>query len=288
MFLRLLICLFTLAPMILPLEAGIMDLISRAFSKEAPPQPPSIRVLLAHDETGVFLEVKGKYHIYDPHTNAHINTSNQGKRRLVEATFDGIRWGEEFPGVFQIAIVPDSPDTTILVDGVEYRGKMYVYDVEGAISIVNQVDLEDYLSSILPQRYSQEFPEEVYGAIAITARTDNYFTTKNSKNPFWDVEAQKVGYHGYALSRISKPLNKGLQETRYLVLHRVGKGEWLQTPFSVSWKPEKGVKLEKGTTYSLITLDEASNLAKKGAKAMQILEKAFPDTSIQRIYEPAT
>ncbi|MBA2727942.1 MAG: SpoIID/LytB domain-containing protein [Parachlamydiaceae bacterium] len=283
MFYQLFVCLAALMSIVAPVDAGIMDVLSRAFSTEAPPKPPSIRILLAHDEPSVFLEVKGKYKIFDPHTNSHINTGFLGKRRTVEATLDGIRWGEEFPGVYQIVIIPDAPDTTTLVDGVEYRGKVYIYDVGGSISLVNQITLEEYLSSVLPQGYPEALPPNLLEAIAITARTDSYSLAQSGNNPYWDVDASKVGYHGHALSRTSKPLENAILVTQNLILHRDGKADWVVNPFAVSWKPASGAKTDKGVVYSAFTIEEAVKLANKGATAVQILEQAFPDTSIQKL-----
>jgi stage II sporulation protein D len=288
MFYQLFICLAALTSVVAPVDAGIMDVLSRAFSAEAAPQPPTIRILLAHDEPSVFLEVKGKYSIVDPHTNAHVNSGYIGKRRTVEAIADGIRWGEEFPGIHQIVIVPDSPDTTTLVDGVEYRGKVYIYDVGGTISLVNQIPLEEYLSSILPQKYPEALPSNLLEAIAITWRTDSYNLAHSAKNPYWDVDASKVGYHGYGISRTSKPLENAIQVTQNLILHRSGTGDWIVNPFAVSWKPAAGAKMEKGVVYSVLTIEEAAKLANKGATAVQILEQAFPDTSIQKLENVAS
>lgn len=266
-----------------PMEAGIVDMISRAFSKDTSPKPPKIRILLAHDESAVFLEVKGKFHIYDPHTLSHINTSYIGKRRTIEATSDGIRWGEEFPGVYQIVIVPDSKETTSIVGGVEYRGKVFIYDVGGNISIVNEIDVEEYLSSVLPERYPTILPEAVLEAIAITARTDTCYLAKSAVNPYWDIDASKVGYHGYGPTRPSKLLASAIQVTQDICLHRIGQAEWVAAPFAVSWKSSGDVKKDKNVTYSAITIEEAVNLANKGATAVQILEQAFPNTAIQKI-----
>jgi len=288
MIYQFLVCLAALMSIIAPVEAGIMDMLSRAFSSEPLPKPPSIRILIVHDQPSVFLEVKGKYHIYDPHTNTQFNTSFSGKRRTVEATFDGIRWGEEFPGIYQIAIAPDAPETTTLVDGVEYRGIIYIYDVGGTISLVNQIPIEEFLSSVMPQRYPDPLPGNLLEAIAITSRTDSYNLAHSANNPYWDVEASKVGYHGYSPSRISKPLESAIQVTQDLILHRSDKGDWAVNPFAVSWKPAAAGKMDKGIVYSTLTIEEAAKLAKKGSTAVQILEQAFPDTSIKKLEHAAS
>lgn len=284
MLIRILVILCAISPFTASVEGGIISKLQSAFSKPIPQQPPSIRVLLAHDQPGVVLEVKGKYKIFDPRTNQHIITSFEGKRKFIQALRDGLRWGEEFPGIHQIVIVPDDRNTTTIVDGIEYRGAIYVYDVGGSISVVNQVDIEEYLDSILPTRYTSNLPDETLAAIAITARTNAYYQAQNAKTPYWDIDASKVGYQGYAVARRSKPIDKAIYDTRYMVLYRIGQGDWAVTPFAVDWRPGSGGKILQGTVYSAITLEDAEQLAKKGSNASQILEKAFPNTSIQLMH----
>jgi stage II sporulation protein D len=278
------LCLAALAPMVASLQGGLIDMASTLFNRQLAPQPPSIRVLLAHDEAKVLLEIKGKYHLFDPRNGAHIESNFRDKRRSVEATPDGIKWGEVFSGVYQIQVVPDSPDVATVIDGVEYRGIINIYDVGGSISIVNMIDLDDFLNAMLPQKYSQPMPNELLAAIAITARTDAYFQTKNGKNPFWDVDAAKIGYKGWNPANRSKPLEKAIRETRYMVLHPAGQGDWATSPLALAWRPADN-KLERGKTYSKITIEQAEKLADKGSTAVQLLSQAFPDTSIQQIYD---
>lgn len=207
MIARMLVTLLAFLSVQLSLEAGIIDTITNIFTKEPLPQPPSIKALLTHDQDGVILEVKGKYKIYDPRNGELISTRFVGKRRFIQAVREGLKWGEEFPGIYQIVIVPDSPQTTTIVDGIEYRGSIYIYDIGGSISVVNQLDIEDYLSSIMtpkfrdPQQleFKEPLPYEMLAVFAITARTNAYWQSQNSKTPYWDVDAKEVGYKGYAV-----------------------------------------------------------------------------------------
>src|SRR5262249_11555913 len=148
--------------------------------------------------TGVVLEVKGKYKIFDPHTKEHISTRYTGKRKFIQAVSDGLKWGEEFPGVHQLLVTPDGPDVTIIVDGIEYHGPVYVYDIGGTISVVNQVPVEEYVSSILSQHYREPLSPETLAAIAIAARTSAYYSAENPKSDYWSIDAQQMGYQGFA------------------------------------------------------------------------------------------
>lgn len=267
------------------LHAGIGDLIKSTLNPEARIEPPKIRVLLSHDQPKVLIEVKGKYKIYDPRTNEQVSMNFQGKRRLMQAKEDGIRWGEEFPGIHQLVIVPDNSAVTIVVDGIEYQGSIYIYDVGETLSVVNKVDVEDYLKTVLPKRYpaTVSVPDELLAAIAIVSRSTSYANAQSGKTPYWDVDATKEGYSGYASARGSKAIEDSIRKTQYLALQGSEQGKG---PFFPEWSPSAGGKRYQGITYSQISLDEAQKMAESGKNAGEILQKAFPNASLQLSYRP--
>ncbi len=288
MFLKRLICSAMLAVALLSMpqvQGSIVDMIKSSFTPKVTPQPPQIRVLLAHNQPGVLLEVRGKYKIYDPRTDAVLDISHQGKRRMLQAHRGGISWGEEFPGIHQLAIIPNNPDTLLYVDGVEYRGPMYVYDVGDSISVVNKVDVEDYLNAVLPQQYKEPLSDELLAGIAITARTSAYYSAQHGKTPFWDVDAQKEGYGGTAIKYHSKPFEKAIRKTRYMAMQYAPGDEGKFTPLA-AWRSAPTEKLYQGVVYSEITVSEADKLAKSGKNAAQILKNAFPKASLEVMYTP--
>jgi len=263
------------------LDAGIIDLMRSKLAQEQVQQPVTMRVLLSHSQPGVILETKGKYKIYDPRTGQQFVSNFQGKRRYLQALSGGIRWGEEFPDVHQILIVPDSSEATILIDSVEYPGVIYAYDVGGSISIVNKVTIEEYLRSVLSQQYRDALPDELLAAIAIVARTNSHYKAQNGKTPYWDVDGELTGYGCHGAGRHSRAMEKAVNDTKGMVLCRTQNGEWNITPFAIDWMPTQGEKLTSNTIYSAISLLEAAQYAQKGLNAAEILAKAFPDTKIQ-------
>lgn len=262
------ICLLLLAylPLLMPLEAGLMNIFTPA-KEEKETTPPMIKVLLLSDKPGTIIEVKGRYKIYDPHTDDFVSTRFTGKRKFMQALQDGLKWGEEFPGVHQLIIVPDSPMTTVVVDGTEYQGAIYIYGIEGMIAVVNQIYIEDYLRSILATKYKDALSEETLAAIAIAARTNAYYQSKNSKSPYWDVDGKQVHYNGYSVSGNKSPIENAIIATRYLVLTQYSGTDSAAVPFTVQWGSPKDV-------------EEAEALSEKGQHAAQILAKAYPNAAI--------
>lgn len=259
------------------LQAGVIE---NAFGwwKGEKQTPPAINVLIVHDQPGVILEVKGKYKLYDPHTNNFYSTRFIGKRKFVQALPDGLKWGEEFPGVHQIKVVPDDDKTTSVVDGVEYKGNIIVYDIGGSISVVNEVPVDEYLKSILMPQFDTKMPKEAAAAVAIVARTQAWNQATKTDNTYWSVEATRVGYEGTTAKGPDNGLLQAITDTRNMVVTKDGE------TFAAEWGSSTGGKqIGDKPTFSRITLFDAIGMADKGSNAKEILEKAFPGSTITLI-----
>lgn len=285
MVLRILIIILALGPLSNSLQAGWFDNITSYFNGSTVQKPPKLRILILHDKEGAVVEVKGKYKLHDPNTGDHISTRFVGKRKYMQAVRDGIKWGEEFPGLFQLLIVPDESSTTTVVDGIEYKGPIYIYDIGGSISMINEVSIEDFLSSSLAQKYRSPMPEEALNAIAIAARTDAYYASANPRNQYWSIDGQAAGYQGFAAVDRSSGIEKAIGDTRFMVMSNSGNGEEQINVFPAHWSnepPTGGQQLN-----SKISVQEAIDMANQGAHAAQILSKAFPGSKIELIHYPS-
>lgn len=260
------------------LHAGLWDSVTGCFKGEESKVPSSVRVLLVHDVPSVNLEVVGTYCLFDPYANVYLSSRFTGKNRPIQALCDGLKWGESFPGLYQLKIQPKSKTTFIVVDKKEYEGSMYVYDVGGTVSLVNEISAENYVREILGNYQSMGLEKETLSALAIVIRTNAYFQAANPKNDFWTVDAQKVSFLG--LVPPCPAIDKAANETRYMVMSRTGIYERTATPFSVQFGTFSGGQITKDTVISKISLEEANALAKSGQHAAQILATAFPGSVI--------
>jgi len=282
-------CIFMLLlaamPLASPLHAGMWDSISSAFRKtNTQNYKPTMRILVALDKPSLRVEVTGPFKGFDPRTGDNLVVSQLDKNAVMRVIDGGIKWGEEFPGVHQLLIVPTDSETRILVDGVEYPGSMYFYDVEHNLSAVNKIDMEDYLLSILTPLHQENQPEELLSALAITARTNAYFLSENPKNPYWAVDANQVGYHGIVRNAHNSPIYQAIRETKHMVMSKTGAYEGIITPFLGFWRADSSIKQSVQGMPSRISLREAENIASNGGNAAQILAKAYPESTIQFIY----
>ncbi len=202
-------------------------------------KPATIKVLLKQAEDGSLVEVKGPYKVENIEKNKYLSSGRRGKRFYLFPHVDGIKWGEVYTKVFQIRIIPTSSETTTLIDGIEYRGCIEVYNIEGRIHIVNEVDVESYLKSTLSSRFINYAPKEILDALAIIARTDTYYLAMNNQNCFWHVKAEKCKYFGNANTLINPFIDRAVDATKHLVMVYHGR------PFPGTWTANCG-----GTTAS--------------------------------------
>ena len=196
-------------------------------------KPENIHILLEKDATEALLEVRGAYYIFNPHDGAKVTSGILGKRFIVRATTSGIKWGQEFPGIHQIVIIPRSNDTTMLLNGIQYEGAIAVYKIGHKIHIVNQVDVESYLKSILTTQFQYPLEPEVMAALSIASRTTAYYQIYKNKHSFWHIDGSALGYQGCALVIPNSPIVQGVDATKDLIL--INQKNKKSGPFVATW-----------------------------------------------------
>jgi stage II sporulation protein D len=212
---------------------GAIDSPNMIEKIHQPMSPRNIQVLLEKDADGVLLEVKGPYHIFNPHDGSRVASGLLGKRFMIHELENGLKWGEEFAGIHQIYIKPRSEDASIFVNGIQYSGAIAIFGISGRVNIVNDLDIEDYVKAILAPQFNASTEPEVLSALAILTRTDAYYNAIRSSNSFFHVVASEVGYQGSALTVPDSPNEKAVETTKYLILVHPNNGKNL--PFAASW-----------------------------------------------------
>lgn len=198
-----------------------------------PTAPQNIQILLEKDATEALLEVKGSYYLYNPQDGSKVSSGLIGKRFMVHAMPNGLKWGEEFPGIYQLYLKPRSEDSTIFINGLQYGGSVALYAVGNRINIVNDIDIESYVKSIMASHLSSPMETEVMAAMAILERTNAYYAAMRHRDVFWHIAAADVGYQGAGLISPSSPSIKAVDSTRHLILVHPHDGKSL--PFAATW-----------------------------------------------------
>ncbi|MBM3184360.1 MAG: SpoIID/LytB domain-containing protein [Chlamydiae bacterium] len=211
--------------------AELLDPLSDRVA--VPISPRNIQVLIEKDLAEALLEVKGAYYLFNPHDGTRITSGMLGKRFMVRETENGLKWGEEFPGIHQIYIKPRSSDASIFINGIQYDGSVAIFGVHGMIHIVNDIDIESYVKSILSSQFPTPLEPEVMSALAILARTNAYHFALKNPDSFWHVAAAEVKYSGSALILPNSSIERAVDSTRHLILVYPNEGKDL--PFPATW-----------------------------------------------------
>lgn len=275
-----------------------------AYERIADPVAPrNIQVLLEKEADGALLEVKGPYYIFNPYDGSRVSSGLLGKRFMIHETENGLKWGEEFPGIHQIYIKPRSSDTSIFINGIQYAGAVAIYGVASTINLVNDLDIESYIKATLAAQFTAPLEPEVMSALAILARTDAYYhATRASQNSFWHISAQDVNYQGCALVIAHSPIDRAVDSTRHLILVHPEQNRHL--PFATAWTENSAGKtapytsifrkdtfaLEKGVDapHAALTRQESKWTYQIGKKTLAHLLDIPQIQSIELFIDPAS
>lgn len=235
------------------------------------PQQPMMRVLVLTQKPSLQVEVKGSHNVYDPYNGKKLDAAFLTSSYTMTPTSDGIEWGQEFPGVFQLLIVPDMKDGLVLVDGIQYAGAVAFYQVENRLSVVNWVSLEDFTSSLLSTTMLPKEREhkEALAAFAIALRSLSYEQLMHSTHQFWDVRGDECGYRGRAIVRLDIPFQEAMRSTKNIIL-----------------EPKEGESLSSQSIAQLLqamSYTQAVDLAEGGKAARAILEKFIPNRPLRSV-----
>ncbi len=209
----------------LPIQASTQE----EASEQSTTKPAMVKVLLKKEAEGALVEVKGNYQVIDPLTKKVISSGIKGKRFYLYPHKEGVKWGENFLGVYQIKIISNSPETSILVDGIQYKGNLEIYHIDGHITLINEVDIENYLKSTLAPRFAHHIQGVVMDALAIVARTNIYHQVVHNHDAYWHVDAKEVDYRGHAATLFNLNVDRAIDNTRYLIM------TYEKQPFATTW-----------------------------------------------------
>lgn len=216
-------------------------------------KPATIKVLLEDKQEKMLLEVRGPYKVFCPHTNVLISSSSHAKRNTIQPQKAGLFWGDSFPGTFGIRLVPGNHQSSILVNGIQYKGCLEIYDVNGKLRVINEVDVENYLRSCLATQFTEIKEPEVLNALSILARTNAYYQIHRFPNAPWHVSAADENYQGYAITLQNPVIENAITETRHAIL------TYKSEPFPTSWSENSG-----GKTASFASIHRTNIPSPKG------------------------
>jgi stage II sporulation protein D len=194
---------------------------------------PIVRVALARSVQSVPLAVEGPYRIENGETGKMV--AQGASMDETEATFKD-SWFTLGPTKVKsahIIILPEN-DGTLVVNGSHYRGELHLWGVragedEGGardgLTVVNHVNLEHYLASVVPAEMKITWPDEALKAQAVAARTYALWRMEEpaAKNRTWDLTSGSDSQVYAGLDKESDKSRRVIVDTAGTVLTYEGK-----------------------------------------------------------------
>lgn len=195
------------------LTALVLFFSSNAYAQTV----PVVRVALIRDAKSLSIKISGFYEIIRPQTGKVLY---RGKDLFTTAK---VYQGNIFLGKNALSgtklLLRASKDLAISVNNRKFRGDIVLVSGDKQLlSVVNNINLEDYIKGILYHEASHYWPLEALKAQAIACRTYALYQVQGNASRDWDVTSDVYSqvYGGRTSERYRT--NRAVDETRGLAL----------------------------------------------------------------------
>ncbi len=145
-----------------------------------------IKVLILDDVGKFKLAVHSSYEILNENEKGELLKGKWFSQRKVKVD-SYLRLGRHRLNTDRI-VVKASKDGRIFVNGKYYRGKIVISKNNKKLSVINVLDIEDYLKGVLFHEVSPDWPIEALKAQAVVARTFALYHSIINKKSDYDVK----------------------------------------------------------------------------------------------------
>ncbi|MHC4873370.1 MAG: SpoIID/LytB domain-containing protein [Planctomycetota bacterium] len=188
---------------------------------------PEIRVLIKDNAREALLTVSGQYEIYDNYETRQRRPRGRGKGPVaVSVTGDkqGIKLGKTLTKYSSILIKPVA-DSTVKIDGMDYNSSIFFIrkpdrnnTAAFTLRILAIIDMEKYLTGVVPAEMPSYWPVEALRAQAVCSRSYALYKIKTRKHLDYDV-MRTVASQVWNPSRKGSPIiNMVVNSTRGIVM----------------------------------------------------------------------
>ncbi len=180
----------------------------------------SVRVALLHHQRHVFFTADGGLIIRaaDAHPIVSLPTAEVGTALAVRAEGGGIFVGDNTIGAEKLTVSP-LLDQPLAVDGRAYRGSFVVQrDGDNTLSVVNVVDIEQYLYSVVAGEMNASWPAAALQAQAVVARSFALSRLGSHDEFGFDLHAGEQDQMYQGAEHETASTTNAVQATRGLVL----------------------------------------------------------------------
>ncbi len=192
------------------------------LSSEPPALLQTLRVALFYEKSEVRMTLSAPYKIESVPARGSLGEGPSLPSVKIQRDPDGIRLGPTLYRVSGLRI--ETKTREMQVENRKYRSAIQVLkNPLGSLTVVNEIDVEDYLKGVLPSEMNPAWPLEALKAQAVVSRTYAIFKNIENKDfPFTlssDVGSQV--YRGKSAEHAST--NRAAEKTRGEILTHGGR-----------------------------------------------------------------
>lgn len=180
-----------------------------------------LRVLIIPDAETLSIKINSAYQICID--DQKIISRGQNLKVTATASAGGLLIGS-LPVAASSVYIKVYPEDELWINSRRFRGSIQITKKENRhLSVVNRVELEDYLKGVLYHEASHYWPKEALKAQAIICRTFALYQAEENKNKDYDLTADIYSqvYGGKTSERYRS--NQAIAETSGLVLTYKGR-----------------------------------------------------------------
>lgn len=199
------------------------------------------------------------------------------------------------------AVIRTRPGAFVSVKGKWYRGSFVVYNRNDSLTIINKVDIEDYIRGVVPSEMPSRWNYEAHKAQAIAARSYALANLGKRANSGYDLKDTPEDQAYGGASAESTNTNKAVEDTKGIVLiynlkiipayYSASAGGQTSSSADVWTKnlpylksvPSFDDNIKKNGHGVGMSQHGANNLAKNGYNAYQILQYFYKGVQFARI-----
>jgi len=174
-----------LVTLILTVTLGIVAAVAAQMPNLFHPNTlEGVRVAIVRDSREVELSIHGIYRLRDMPSGKVIGRGNYLAYSKVRLLAHGILMGLNVYPSKRLTIEP-ARDASIIIDGRPFRGQVtFIRTLDNHITVVNNINVEDYIKGVLKHEVSHHWPMEALKAQAVAARTYALYSINPSDKPY--------------------------------------------------------------------------------------------------------
>jgi stage II sporulation protein D len=182
-----------------------------------------VRVAILRDADHFTITVDGGYDISDFNSGEHLATGIRIRPSIVTIKGGAIQVGDKFFECQRLLIEPRK-EALVSVDAKKYRGSITIIKESArSLSVINSIDLEEYIRGVLYHEISDKWPLEAIKAQAVATRTFAVYSMEKYAERDYDMTSDVYSqvYGGRSAERYRT--NLAVKRTKGEVLTYAGK-----------------------------------------------------------------